>query len=97
MNKIDLRMMYKADTGYWPVHIKVSRKRSFSIDFTKSYLGYPKREYLRWLEQFFPTNIDLFLKWKREYKYMPYTQWLEEYVLEQIDELQLVLKLNNEK
>ena len=95
MNKIDLRMMYKADTGYWPVYEKISRKRGF--DYDRNYNGYPKKEYLRWLEQFFPTNIDLFLKWKAEYKYMYYGVWLEEYVLEQIDELHLVLKLNNEK
>jgi hypothetical protein len=84
MNKTDLRMMYKADTGDWPV-----KHEYFGIP---NYKGEPKKEYLKWLEEFFPTNTDLNSIWKRGYKYISYSEWLEDYILEQIDELQLLLR-----
>ena len=85
MNKLDLRMMYKADTGFWP--LELYKPGIYGI-YNWQELSY---DYIEWLESFFPRPQDLKFEWKSDAPHLIYREWLEGTIIERMQNIRSLI------
>jgi len=80
MNKLDLRLAYKADTGFYPIHKEENSLREFEWDFELGNHAKPDNEEAFEIESEAQETLGNAKSWTKDI--LEYVEWLEDKLIE---------------